>query len=196
MTTCSTYDLQPLLSAVYSTSAVHVGAIHCNTAFNNKVESIGDLASTMPDHGNGTSICGFVADNEHVFGSFNFRAGAADVSDAPFQSLFKENATLFANWVRKGADSLLLLSGGTLNIRSEDTSRSNVTHYTVVVDMKVPPKKLLAPADRASAATLIPLFHLGADPHERVAVGFAQYHKVGQDLRYELPFWTVRQLCG
>ena len=139
-------------------------------------------------HGNGNgTICGFHAPDNSLFASFSFSSYTA----SPYASWAEKNGntSLTASWAQKKDGYLSLLSGGTLNVKKEGQS-SELPNYTIVLDMRVPSQKRLGRDHSSQRGTLVPLFHLGDDPHQRVAAGFTQYEAIGRPLDLSRGLWS------
>ena len=140
------------------------------------------VCCAQPATGSGiddATFCAFSPANysaTELFASFSF---SRVTPAAPgFWAEQSGNATLSAFGALRRDGYVDLLSGGVLNVRDEREAR-NLTDWTVVLDMQTPSANRLGRDHSATVGTLVPLFHLGNDPHERILAGFTKYAQPG-----------------
>lgn len=143
-------------------------------------------------------VCDFdaaLASDVSSLGKFDFEEGFPHIADdGPFFSTRAGNASYQVAWYssdasQRGGGYISLLPGGMMNIRENSGDSRNVTSFAILADVEVPPRKLLQRTHSASVGTLVPLFHLGSNPHERVTVGFTEYSRWGTPAALTRPYW-------
>ena len=88
------------------------------------------------------------------------------------------NVLHHANTSSKKDGAVVLLPGGSLHLRTHGWGLGRdvdplLSNWTFAVDVKIPPREVMAKTSSAQLSTLIPLLHLGKDPLERISLGFA-----------------------
>ena len=82
-----------------------------------------------------------------------------------------------SRYASETSQGLVLLPGGCLTVheRLQDWTGAPplLNNWTFAVDVKIPTADVMIKTHTAQLSTLIPLLHLGADPSDRLVLGFA-----------------------